>query len=76
MSNALVKIIVLVGLFGAFGYLAYRLGISNCRESVATETIKVQQVVQESDRIITERVLSDSHINNLRWLCENYKRGD
>lgn len=76
MTNGIVKIAILVGLCGACWYMAYRLGVSNCREDIATETNKVQQMVQESDRNITERVLSDSHANNLRWVCENYKRAD
>lgn len=76
MKNGILAIIVLGGLFCGCYYLAFRLGMSNCRESVATETNKVQQMVQESDRNITEKVLSDSHANNLRWMYENYKRAD
>lgn len=76
MNNGIIKIAFVVGLIGGLGYLAYRLGVSNCRESVATESSKVQQMVQETDRTIRETVLSASHSDNLRWLCENYKRAD
>ena len=76
MKNAVIKVVFMVGLIGVCGYLAYRLGGSVCRENIAKETVQIQQMVQESDRTITERVLSDSHANNLRWMCENYKRAD
>lgn len=76
MSNAVIKIIILVGLFGSCGYMAYRLGVSNCRESVANERNEVQQVVQESDRNIREKVLSATHSANLAWLVNNYKRAN
>lgn len=76
MSNAVVKIIILVGLFGSCGYMAYRLGVSNCRESVANEANKVQQVVQESDRNIREKVLSATHSANLTFLLSEFKRAD
>lgn len=76
MSNGIVKIVFLVGIIGACGYLAYRLGVSNCREDIANERNEIQQVVQESDRNITEKVLSDSHANNLRWLLSSFKRAD
>lgn len=76
MSNGIVKIVFLVGIIGACGYLAYRLGISNCREDYATQANKVQQVVQESDRNITEKVLGISHRANLDWLLSEYKRAD
>lgn len=76
MSNGIVKIVFLVGIIGACGYLAYRLGISNCREDIANERNEIQQVVQESDRTITEKVLGTSHRANLDWLCEHHKRAD
>lgn len=76
MTNGIVKIAFVVSLIGACGYLAYRLGGSICREDITNQANKIQQMVQESDRTITERVLSDSHANNLRWMCENYKRAD
>ena len=76
MTNGIIKIAFVVGLIGACGYLAFRLGGSICREDFTNQANKIQQMVQESDRTITERVLSDSHANNLRWVCENYKRAD
>lgn len=76
MSNGIVKIVFLVGLIGSCGYLAYRLGVSNCREDIANERNEIQQVVQESDRNITEKVLGISHRSNLDWLVNNYKRAN
>jgi hypothetical protein len=76
MTNGIAKIAVLVGLCGACWYMAYRLGVSNCRESVATETNKVQQMVQESDRNITEKVLGATHSANLDWLLSEFRRAD
>lgn len=76
MKNALVRIVVLVAVLGGLGYLAYRLGVSNCREDYATQANKVQQVVESTDRNIREKVLSDSHSNNLRWLLSSFKRAD
>lgn len=76
MTNGIVKIAILVGLCGACWYMAYRLGVSNCREDIATETNKVQQMVQESDRNITEKVLGDTHSNNLQWLLSEFRRAD
>lgn len=76
MKNAVIKVAFVVGLIGTCGYLSYRLGGSVCKENIAKETVQIQQMVQESDRTITEKVLSDSHANNLRWMCENYKRAD
>lgn len=76
MSNGIVKIVFLVGLIGACGFLAYRLGISNCREDIANERNEIQQVVQEYDRNITEKVLGAGHLANLTFLCETYKRAD
>lgn len=76
MTNGIVKIAVLVGLCGACWYMAYRLGVSNCREDVATETNKVQQMVRESDRNITEKVLGATHRTNLDWLLSEHRRAD
>ncbi|MBR4892346.1 MAG: hypothetical protein IKZ34_04185 [Alphaproteobacteria bacterium] len=76
MTNGIGKIIVLVGLCGACWYMAYRLGVSNCREGIATETNKVQQMVQESDRNIREKVLSAPHSANLAFLLSKFKRAD
>lgn len=76
MTNGIVKIAILVGLCGACWYMAYRLGVSNCREDIATETNKVQQMVQESSGAIREKVLSTSHADNLQWLLSEFRRAD
>lgn len=76
MTNGIVKIAFVVGLIGACGYLAYRLGGSICREDITNQANKIQQMVQESDRTITEKVLGTSHRDNLLWLVNNYKRAN
>ncbi|MFQ6744814.1 MAG: hypothetical protein ACLRFN_02435 [Alphaproteobacteria bacterium] len=76
MKNAVIKVAFVVGLIGACGYLSYRLGGSVCRENVAKETVQIQQMVQESDTTITEKVLGSAHSDNLQWLVNNYKRAN
>lgn len=76
MKNGIIQIIILVSLCASSFYLAYRLGGSVCREDIADQTNKIQQMVQESDRTITEKVLATSHRANLDWLCEQWKRAD
>ena len=76
MTNGIVKIAFVVGLIGACGYLAFRLGGSICREDITNQANKIQQMVQESDRTITEKVLGTSHRDNLLWLVNNYKRAN
>lgn len=76
MKNALVGTVVLAVLLCGLGYLAYRLGVSNCREDYATQANKVQQVVQENDRAIREKVYSTASADNLDWLCKHWKRAD
>lgn len=76
MKNALVRIVVLAVLLFGIGYLAYRLGVSNCREDYATQANKVQQVVQENDRAIREKVYGTASSDNLDWLCKHWKRAD
>lgn len=76
MRNGILAIVVLAYMLLGCGFMAFRLGVSNCRKTVAEETNKVQQMVQESDRNIREKVLSDSHSNNLRWLLSEFKRAD
>lgn len=76
MKNGILAIVVFIVLCGGLCFMAYRLGDSNCREDIATETEKVQQMVQESDRIITEKVLGAGHRSNLQWLYDNWKRAD
>ena len=76
MKNGIIQIIVLVTLCASSFYLAYRLGGSICREDITNQANKIQQMVQESDRTITEKVLATSHRINLDWLCEHHKRAD
>lgn len=76
MKNGILAIVIFISILGAGGIMAYRLGVSNCREDVATEAEKVQQVVQESDRNIRKKVLSTTHSDNLNWLVNNYKRAE
>lgn len=76
MTNGIIKIAFVVGLIGVCGYLAFRLGGSICREDITNQANKIQQMVQESDRTITEKVLGDTHSNNLQWLVNNYKRAN
>lgn len=76
MRNGILAIIVLVCMLIGGGFMAFRLGVSNCRETVAEEANKVQQMVQESDRNITEKVLGAGHLANLTFLCETYRRAD
>lgn len=76
MKNALVGIVILAVLLFGLGYLAYRLGVSNCREDYTTQANKVQQMVQESDRAIREKVYGTASADNLDWLCKHWKRAD
>ena len=76
MKNGIIQIIILVSLCASSFYLAYRLGGSICREDIADQTNKIQQMVQESDRNITEKVLGAGHISNMQWLCDHWKRAD
>ena len=76
MKNVIVGAIFLVIMLGGFGFVVYRLGVSNCRESVATEAEKIQQVVQESDRNIRRKVLGITHSDNLNWLLSTHRRAD
>lgn len=69
-------IVILVVLFGCCVYLAFRLGVSDCRESIASEANKIQQMVQESSGAIREKVLSASHADNLQWLLSEFRRAD
>lgn len=76
MKNALVRVVVLAVLLCGLGYLAYWLGVSNCREDYATQENKVQQVVQESSGTIREKVYGTASADNLDWLCKHWKRAD
>jgi hypothetical protein len=76
MKNGILAVVVLVCMLIGFGLMAFRLGVSNCRETVAEETNRVQQMVQESSGAIKQKVLSASHSDNLDWLCRHWRRAD
>ena len=76
MKNGVLAIIVLVCMLVGGGFMAFRLGVSNCRKTVAEEANKVQQMVQESSGTIREKVLSASHADNLQWLLSEFRRAD
>ena len=58
------------------GYLAYRLGLSDCRTDTAEVQLKVQQVAIRNDRGIQQMVMSIPDVANLAWLLSEYKRAD
>lgn len=69
-------IIILCVLCGACGYLAYRLGRSDCRAENAEIRIENQQLDQQYQQSIREMVLSvDSDVNR-QWLHDNWERGN
>lgn len=67
-------IIVLVILGVCCGLLAYRLGFSNCRESVASAEIQTKSLVDKNNNEIREKVLSIPSDDNLQWLLNHYQR--
>lgn len=68
--------IVLVIVCGVCLYMAYRLGVSDCRIDNAEKHIEIQQVVTKRNQQIQERVLSvDSDVNR-QWLHDNWTRAD
>ena len=67
-------IIVLVILGVGCGLLAYRLGVSNCRESVASAEIQAKSLVDKNNERIKEKVLSIPSDDNLQWLLNHYQR--
>ena len=69
-------IIVLVILGACCGFLAYRLGVSNCRESIASAEIQAKSLVDKNNNEIRERVLSIPSDDNLKWLLANWKRAN
>lgn len=58
------------------GYLAYRLGLSDCRADRAEVQLKVQQVAIRNDREIQQMVMSIPDSDNLQWLLNEWKRGE
>ena len=69
-------IVILVVLGIGCGCLAYRLGVYNCRKSVAEEKTEVQTMVEQRNQRIEEKVLSIPSNDNLNWLLVNWKRAD
>ena len=69
-------ILILVICVCMCGYLAYRLGISDCRADRAEVQLKVQQVADRNDREIQQMVMSIPDNDNFIWLRENYLRAD
>ena len=58
------------------GYMAYRLGGSDCRRAVAEETTAVQQLAERNVQEIRTRVYSTDSSDNLEWLRKHWKRAD
>ena len=58
------------------GYMAYRLGGSDCRRAVAEETTAVHQLAERNVQEIRTRVHSTDSSDNLEWLCKHWKRAD
>ena len=69
-------IVVLVIMFGGGCYLAYRLGVSDCRTDSAESAVEQTQAVSRVDSEIMQRVMSVSDGDNLDWLLQNWRRAD
>lgn len=69
-------IVILVVLFGGGCYLAYRLGVSDCRTDSATAAVEQTQTVSRVDAEIVRRVMSVPDSDNLGWLLQNWRRAD
>ena len=69
-------ICVLIFLCCMCGYLAYRLGYSNCRTDTAEVQTKNSQMVIKNDREIQQMVMSIPDSDNLQWLLNEWKRGE
>lgn len=69
-------ILILVFLCCLCGYLAYRLGYSNCRTDTAGMEIQTMQTEIKTDKEIVQRVMSVPDADNLLWLRENWLRAD
>lgn len=73
MKNAIIILVILCCLCFC---LAYRLGVSNCRTSVAETTTRETKEYQTKVERITKSVMRVPADDNLRWLLTNYKRAD
>ena len=69
-------IVILVIMFGCGCYLAYRLGVSDCRTDSAESAVEQVQTVSRVDAEIVQRVMSVPDGDNLDWLLQNWRRED
>ena len=67
-------IVILVVMFGGGCYLAYRLGVSDCRTDSAESAVEQVQTVSRVDAEIVQRVMSVPDGDNLQWLLNHYQR--
>ena len=63
-------IVVLVIMFGGGCYLAYRLGVSDCRTDSASAA------AEHAGEKIEQMVMSVPDGDNLDWLLHNWRRAD
>lgn len=67
-------IVVLVIMFGGGCYLAYRLGVSDCRTDSASAAAEYAAVVDTVGEKIEQMVMSVPDGDNLQWLLNHYQR--
>lgn len=69
-------IVILVVMFGGGCYLAYRLGVSDCRTDSASAAAEHAAVVDTVGEKIEQLVMSVPDGDNLDWLLQNWRRAD
>ena len=67
-------IVVLVIMFGGGCYLAYRLGVSDCRTDSASAVAEHATMVDTVGEKIEQMVMSVPDGDNLQWLLNHYQR--
>ena len=67
-------IVILVIMFGGGCYLAYRLGVSDCRTDSASAAAEHAAVVDTVGEKIEQMVMSVPDGDNLQWLLNHYQR--
>ena len=67
-------IVILVVMFGGGCYLAYRLGVSDCRTDSASAAAEHAAVVDTVGEKIEQMVMSVPDGDNLQWLLNHYQR--
>ena len=67
-------IVILVIMFGGGCYLAYRLGVSDCRTDSASAAAEYAAVVDTVGEKIEQMVMSVPDGDNLQWLLNHYQR--